>query len=675
MAYNLKTDQTAYHVKLTAIGRQLLSQGTLTYTSFAVGDSEVDYAAATATGLSLKDLRVLRPVDSQPDLKYPVLPQPGVAALAPLYGTVGETKLIRNSAPSRGPFRAVITFGTETLLDTALPASNGAVVYVRDRCHVSTNGTALVQSDKAGLNASIGDWLLVHAISPVWAPAVQALADTYVFDPTEPGVYLFYRITAINGSTLTLDRPAPVVSVSGGCPAFILPGGDAIETVYGQADPVADWDEDQLAYVPVPPIASAEVGLWNCNILYGSGVMGSELFPWASYPSNSYDGTRRYLGYGDTESPIAVIHYSNHVVHNLYGESLTGPSVGLVMPSIMWWNSPSGLGGLVAYADATRQQTTGGGPTFNLIYHKLLDIQGYQLGRVYPALKLIVLDDPELVTALSAKSNRNWTLPPFQLATAASSVPVPVASATSRVLHVSYAFESPGGGGWDATQGYGLQSAMPCQYLQRYPGALAQLQYFEFKLDSALLQHFHDGSVVSSPAGTGYTAQGMCLLFQETIGTAAVVSDAWFRVDVTPYLVPAVPAGYQLNASAVSGLLRVSGDLIRAAKAAALAGGGFYQLPATGPAGGLSFGEETVFFGNVHTDIEALAFRTSFQLNLPSGQYATSTNPTWLPGLPVAITELAIYDATASLVAIGKLTDPVSKGPQDQQFLEVTLDF
>ena len=149
----------------------------------------------------------------------------------------------------------------------------------------------------------------------------------------------------------------------------------------------------------------------------------------------------------EEQKSIAIIHYTNQTIDNMYGEkfaleplsnldSLTGFSGNfkLHIPWLMWhkgtdccngqtfWVEPPGFSGLdlsqVNYMKSTKN------PDMNqpgLRYFQLWDnhanSDGYpnRIGKVFPDDKIIVIDDEEVIAAMSYKSNRNWTLPAPQI--------------------------------------------------------------------------------------------------------------------------------------------------------------------------------------------------------------------------------------------------------------------
>lgn len=88
----------------------------------------------------------------------------------------------------------------------------------------------------------------------------------------------------------------------------------------------------------------------------------------------------------------------------------------------------------------------------------------------------------------------------------------------------------------------------------------------------------------------------------------------------------------------------------------------------------LIFGEEEVFFGNVSTEIEAIAYTTDLAINLPTNEFNSSDNETW-DGENVYITEVGLYDSNKNLVAIGKFNNPIVKDSTIARTIVFGIDF
>lgn len=91
----------------------------------------------------------------------------------------------------------------------------------------------------------------------------------------------------------------------------------------------------------------------------------------------------------------------------------------------------------------------------------------------------------------------------------------------------------------------------------------------------------------------------------------------------------------------------------------------------------LCFGASTFFLGNVTTEITAIAYTTDLSINLPLGDFNTSSNLTWEADVDesVVITEIGIYDANKNLVGIGKLNNPITKDESIARTIIFAMDF
>jgi hypothetical protein len=81
----------------------------------------------------------------------------------------------------------------------------------------------------------------------------------------------------------------------------------------------------------------------------------------------------------------------------------------------MWHKSQSGKLGLTLRANGDPKTITGVETSLDTTYYDLTDLDGNVVGKVFNELKLFVIEDQELLFAMSYKSNRSWTLPNFKV--------------------------------------------------------------------------------------------------------------------------------------------------------------------------------------------------------------------------------------------------------------------
>jgi hypothetical protein len=204
-----------------------------------------------------------------------------------------------------------------------------------------------------------------------------------------------------------------------------------------------------------------------------AGLDSSVSNDYTKFGSVNYLGTKEYLGYAsssgqtDTSSTfyfnsfdevvnvlpedqkaIGIIHYTNQTIDLFYGEKFAmqpfddttndttgqGRNFKIHLPWIMWhknpncclgqtfWVDPPGFEDLelfqVNYLKSTKNVDMNDpgiryfhlwddNPNPNALTPNIPN----RVGKVFPDLKIIVIDDEELLAAMSYKSNRNWTLP------------------------------------------------------------------------------------------------------------------------------------------------------------------------------------------------------------------------------------------------------------------------
>ena len=80
----------------------------------------------------------------------------------------------------------------------------------------------------------------------------------------------------------------------------------------------------------------------------------------------------------------------------------------------MWHKSNTTTLGTTLSPIGGQQLLTG----LEIYYYDLADSNGFIVGKMFPDLKIFVIEDQELLFAMSYKSNRSWTLPNYTAITA-----------------------------------------------------------------------------------------------------------------------------------------------------------------------------------------------------------------------------------------------------------------
>ena len=92
---------------------------------------------------------------------------------------------------------------------------------------------------------------------------------------------------------------------------------------------------------------------------------------------------------------------------------------------------------------------------------------------------------------------------------------------------------------------------------------------------------------------------------------------------------------------------------------------------------GLTFGDESFFFGNVKADILATVFKTVLTVLAPDTNFNSTANPSFNPLLDsnTYITEIGVLDANNVLVGVGKPTYPIVKNSSRYLAFQLEIDF
>lgn len=444
MSFILKSDPTVIHIKLTNKGRQLLSTGQLTFSKFSLGDSEIDYAFNDAISFNTFEQKILRPKDQNPNIVNFIEQTVGGETMVDLPTVVSNTSVITNTATERG-FFSVDSGGTFTMKNSLTYVKNpyGIIEIVN-----ATGGTGITINKSATATATepeVGDYMLVKWANP------YLLTGTTGNTVNENVPYIWYKIENIISGTLAgddlfvgVDKPLPNFNGNGSgiySLAYFFPNsnnreisGDSMQNYYGYKyigdfletatlTFMQNWDCGVGSMSGQTCESGVDVPVWNMSIIYTDDVAGvqSTDYNYDQYYTKEMGGFVRYI---QQITPwikkIGVIHYTNQMPYNTYGEGLYDTTPTLNLPTIMWHKQSGSTIGLTLSASTIEYQITG----LTSVYRDLVDQYGNIVGKVFNDLQLFVIEDQELLFAMSYKANRSWTLPEFTAALNVSLCPV-----------------------------------------------------------------------------------------------------------------------------------------------------------------------------------------------------------------------------------------------------------
>ena len=420
MAFIEKKNPVVMNIKLTSKGRELLSQGKLDFKYYAIGDSEVDYRFNAEINdidsqYTAFDSSILRAADKNPKL-ISFLPR----------NVSGDPYNELTSVPSTA-------YSVENQVESLGFFSNNNTEYIIDSNHVKQPdamidvstvaggmGLTLLKAPTYGTSGeepAIGDLLFVK-----WTHGLSTTGHTV--NKNNPTPHLFYRITdIISGS---LGAGSVIVSVDKNVPDFsnlslsgiyagamilyneISFSGDTILNM----SPTDYLDESVINFLQNSQCPTIVFPYWNMSIIYTEEIAGVQAgnVKYTQFKSRTFGG---FVSYIQNQAPVykklGVIHYTNNSPANVYGEGFLQNTPTLDIPTIMWHKSSTKTLGTTLSAIGSQQLLTG----LDIFYYDLADSTGFIVGKMFPDLKIFVIEDQELLFAMSYKSNRSWTIPDY----------------------------------------------------------------------------------------------------------------------------------------------------------------------------------------------------------------------------------------------------------------------
>jgi hypothetical protein len=686
VSYIDKNSNIVISARLTDKGRQLLSKGLLTFDTFKLGDSEIDYTTL-GVGYDISYNIDLRAKSNNPDLKTPLYPTPTSTspsiAVGNLYDNIIQTII---NSPELGFFISgttgtSVTYTAQTSTDysyqydAVIPLSGltGSTMYVPVR-----------QSTTYGSNTyepKTGDYMLVKMSNDELSTALsQNLTNV-------PSPNLWYEVQGTSGNLasnnlqINIDRDfAYFQSYSGAneCWASFYPGTGNTFSSGGFYSGGTVWNMNNV---------------WSQN---QAGVNTGTYEGFEFYGSEDFIGTKEYYGYTSELQPqtilldgditpsartfcdlvnsIGVIHYSNPQTCENQTEKRMGQQFyinnslnekyypSLVMPTLMWHKEVTGttMGHTFIGSGDTRYVTLGGIDT-DIEYVNLVDEFSNNVGRVFPQLHTFTIDDQELVSAMSYKSNRNWTLPKLNVDLLGSLDGV---IDGTQVLYVTYLLASNSG----------YTTGLHCNYIVcgSFEALGGDCPPTESK---ALTLNFPSGQLpfMEISGGTGWNADTLYAVVQRSTLGSNPTPNGWRLIDLTSDIDSHV-VGQKIDKLNLENSTFTITNSLYVNSGTTYNLHDFINIPLTTEPNLLQFGDEKFFYGNVVTKGVTNKYRTKFDFTISPTEYNTSINPTYPgSGQNVHITEVGVYSG-ADLVVIGKMNVPIEKTPTSTVIIEMAFD-
>lgn len=679
--------------RITNRGRKAIANGNFNIQYFQIGDSEYDYNLSSLTG-STNHQKVFAPFDYDGGVKYP--------------------------------------FGLDTTVSTTYgsPISNNLTITLRNEMGAagfvskySTTPTVKATTQQVAFSKISGTTSLVVPTGITFNECeyvtltFESLSGTTITGKTNS---LIYKVLSVSGNTLTLDRNVPnLTGLTGN--AQVVCNKFSNETSSGNLIYPIDYTQ--------------QLNSWRLNTVWTDKPIGADNNGadenLNGYTGNRYASVKNLLGYTKTGqtftnlsggtitgttfknsfdelivvSPseqrcVAILHYSElgdisvdperFFKYDDYISALTGTSgtsislfgdlevsdrdynksdnayFEIYIPFIYYHRNTGTTFGALFTMDTTDYYVKSSiNSRHQIKFRYLVDEQNNKVGKVFVNNKIIVFDDQELVAMLDYRSNRRYTLPSPKLGLASHDglAAQSMLSTTGQTAWVTYMFEN--------TSGNTLNS-LPCNYFNKI---------LSTGTPSQITMKFSGNSFSNMVTSlTGVTDGFVVNKFYALVQTGATPSpSAWRKIDLTSQI-----TGYTSGYINPTGLTGVSftinytsfnsastfdlEDHMSGVTTNYLGTSGATDFNVTLP----QFGDEQPFPGSVRlvraTDIEQMGM----MINLPSTQFTTSQNPTYVSGDKM-ITEVALLDSNKEALVVAKTPTPVKRS--GTQVFAVKLDF
>jgi hypothetical protein len=453
--------------------------------------------------------------------------------------------------------------------------------------------------------------------------------------------------------------------------------------------------------------------VWCENLAGITGLSTTNLYEdYTKFGSYDYLGTKNpYLDYlcttSDTAAPtecngpgysytdtvsksVSLLHYTNNTISNLYGEFFyidesNNKRVSITLPDLMYHRRDYATG--TGTTMGMRFISSGGTKFLGTSEIQYMDLYEDStligsatplvIGKVFPQMKMVVIDDDEIIAASSYKSNRNWTLPALS---AYLSAPTGGTStgmlAVNKTIYLTYVLEN--------TTGTGLTTTLPCQTYIKVTNSSSNTKDISFKIsDIDLLPYMRKIENVGYD-GYGFYAYKFKLVYQIVDDqNARPDAGSWKVYDFTTTTLTST-VGQTINPLALENQTPTTNGFVLSTAIDTAASTFDITIPLsmapnTNPSL-LQFGDERFFNGNLNTYIGATIYKTLFDIRANAAQYTLTTNPTRskIPSTNppnIKVTEVAVYDANKNLVVIGKLSTPAPLLAGTTMMLELSMDF
>lgn len=710
MGYIIGKNSPFVNAKLTDSGREKLAKGKLNFKFWSLGDSEINYSYEEIKEISggdetlNGDSRILKPIDNEPNFRYHI-----TKSNSEIYNVLVDDDIeviqaiVNNKARDRGFFNDIGDTITEAPYLKGFASADG----------VNLNGTNIIElSNVTEIDSeneiSVGDLVLLK----VSTSGVGEINESN----TEPIPNMWYKIIEINGNNYTLDRNLPDYPNNSGLKHyFFYGGGEVYENGMANNLVTPYWNTNTLSFECSDDVTTNDVPFLNMNIVWGDNMVGLNIDDheqYYNYGSNDYIGSKSPLfGYYDTfnstdeykgkDNGVGIIHYTNNSISNGYGEFFhikgeDNKNLVLDIPNLMYHNRSFSTGEgtemgmkFIGYGEIKRIENIEIEEVYNPAAAKRRDTDLFKysdiryvdlvedpdmisgepkiIGKILIDHKIILIEDDEILAAMSYKSNRNWTLPELDVSLITSkNGKTGGLLAKNKEMYVTYVLESD-------TLGYSL----PCLNYSKIKNETSCSKDVKFNVEDIDKFPYMRKIEEIDYDGRGFNANKFKVLYQIVDEGEKPSSNGWSEYDFTNKLITSGETIDPVNLEQPNSNFILDTDIDTNTQTYVL--NTKLNLRTNNDLTNLQFGEERFFYGNLSTYIGAKIYKTIFKININGNQFIKTTNPTRTDNIQgdaeIRVSEIGIYSDDKKLVFVGKLSKPIKLINGKTVTVELSMDF
>lgn len=496
------------------------------------------------------------------------------------------------------------------------------------------------------------------------------IALRLIQDAALPPQVLFYQFKIKKPyNIILLERALPVYSGSASFEIeyYVLRG--FIEDYYNSNFNI-NWDYNNCNFFKDCSIDNADVFTYSQTIC--GDLPGIKSCPPddTNLPSN-YAGFLNKIGYSEYCTPcstgqtvciddiinerdapyknrIGIIHYTNPSCDDLGGDFFfidDEINLEINLPQIIWYDNPLTASGLTLMASGSTVSDSCSFPYVPLYANSKI------VGRVFTTLKVVIIDDQELLNVLSFNGNRNYALPPINGKLIGTSSPHLLQP--GEMLHLTYVFEN------DELTHY----IFPQGNIKVLENLTTKAKNVEVTFDTEDGFKWMDAGV--------FSAHRFFLVVQITPVGVLPTGDQWRKLDFTSLNLTGGVTGGKIVPDVLY-------DLVCRPSLSQYNSAPYYFVDVfntqTDECQCLNLGQETPFIGNFAVHPGSCNYKSVFELEVDGNLYAVTQNKTHTDE-NISITEAGFFDDTKQLVMLFKMKHPITLTSQDKVTMELSMDF